>query len=641
MKSSLSSIMSLSSMLLLTACGGGGGSDNNSGESPSPGTPSTIVTEIGMLDDSIMQNQSVELFILPPSANSNPTNIQWRQTSGPSLEILSATAKTISLLPQESASYTFEVSFSQQGQNYQLSKSFDVDSQAALVSIHSGHSVVEGNKVSLRAVIDNGVNEANISWQQTQGPAVTLEQGDSQTNLVLYFDAPMVTKDTIISFEATDSESGQSDVVAVLVENKPPVNPNDPYFDEPVATVFTYQSNSPYADDIVGCVYSNQLNSSCTLATLPLIAQETTSPTVDDIMNRVVVSHQWMGDRFKSFLENHDPHNDFKNLLRATTAVVLSYDVRPSFYWAATGAIYLDPENLWQTALERDTINEAPDYRSSFGNDLQFVMPWRYVNNNDYAYVRQSRANRTDRDIQDNLHRLTSLLYHELAHANDFFPPAEWQSHASSARILDAATATNWESDKLDATYPLSSQVMKNLADVSFRGNNASTTQRNYTPNDIASFFTGDNASDYYAYLTPREDLAMLFEELMMQSRYGIRRDVAVTNLPQGNNISITDYIVAWGQRGRIAEPNVSVRADYVTTRILPEFDVDTAINALPTPIAMTAGNDWLENLAISPAPMPVSTLKLGNQSLKIKQNTELSGAIETLPYGFKPLPKK
>ena len=159
-------------------------------------------------------------------------------------------------------------------------------------------------------------------------------------------------------------------------------------------------------------------------------------------MDRVVVSHQWMGDRFKDFLTNNDSNNDIKNLLRATTAIIISYDVRPSFYWAATGAIYLDAENFWLTPQERDTINEAPDYRADFGNDLQFVMPWRYVKDNAYASESYSKSERVNRTAEDALFRLTSLMYHELAHANDFFPSYEWYVHNGSQRVLDAATST-------------------------------------------------------------------------------------------------------------------------------------------------------------------------------------------------------
>ena len=33
----------------------------------------------------------------------------------------------------------------------------------------------------------------------------------------------------------------------------------------------------------------------CTFANVPLIGMETSDPTVDDVMSRVIVSHEWMG----------------------------------------------------------------------------------------------------------------------------------------------------------------------------------------------------------------------------------------------------------------------------------------------------------------------------------------------------------
>ncbi len=145
-------------------------------------------------------------------------------------------------------------------------------------------------------------------------------------------------------------------------------------------------------------------------------------------MNRVLVSHDWMGRNFEAFLDQMDTHGDFATLLQSVTAVVISYDVRPSFYWVVTGAIYLDPEDLWLTATERDSINEAPDYRAGFGNELQFLIPWRYVKDNDYASVYRDRSQRSNRPISELTTDLSSLLYHELAHANDFFPRSVHQS---------------------------------------------------------------------------------------------------------------------------------------------------------------------------------------------------------------------
>ena len=95
------------------------------------------------------------------------------------------------------------------------------------------------------------------------------------------------------------------------------------------------------------------------------------TPDIEDILNRTLVSHQWM-KRFEQYLRDSVVGQDMLNLLRGVTAVVISAEVRPSFYWAVTGAIYLDADN-WLTPVERDTLNEAPDYRAGFGAELQLL----------------------------------------------------------------------------------------------------------------------------------------------------------------------------------------------------------------------------------------------------------------------------
>lgn len=269
--------------------------------------------------------------------------------------------------------------------------------------------------------------------------------------------------------------------MSVLVEAVDEIA-NDAYFDTRVAKVFPYRANSPYASVLQQCVYSNTLEDSCSLSSLPLLAQDTTTPSVDDVMNRVVVSHEWMGKRFEDFMRNYDTNGDFRNLLRATTAVVISYDVRPSFYWAVTGAIYLDANNFWLTPEERDTINEAPDFRAGFGNELQFEVPWRYVKNNDYVNTYVPSNLRITRPESYGVNRLISLMYHELAHANDFFPSTTWASASTNQSVLQAAIANTWSSTDLDVAIPLTSQEMLNLAQVSFQGETASETQKRTCP---------------------------------------------------------------------------------------------------------------------------------------------------------------
>jgi len=554
------------------------------------------VEKINTVNKETMVNQSVNFFLYFP--NKVITDIKWTQTSGPVTVFLANTSKVIAFTPSIAGEYQFDVSFNNNGESQQLSHFLTVLDEVSVINARLDHAVLEQNNVSLRAEISADIAIDSISWEQLSEEKVTFIENGLSVN----FEAPRVDKDTLLTFEVKGTANGilVSDTVTILVEDSDLIK-NNAYFKDRTASTFPYDNTGLYAQDIVNCVYSNQLTSSCPLEKLPLIAHQSLTPTVEDIMSRVVVSHRWMGDRFRDFLLHNDNNNDFKNLLRATTAIVISYDVRPSFYWAATGAIYLDPKNFWLSPDERDTINESPDYRASFGRELQFTMPWRYIKDNDYATDYPSETIRITRNENDGLYRLASLLYHELAHANDFFPKTEWFIHDQSSRVLDAALSTNFESDNLAIAYPLFGDEIYALAQVSFSGETATSFQKSYLPSDIKDFFKIEVANDYYNYSSPREDYAMLFEELMMQTRYQVLRDTAVTNLPSGENTSIRDYIVAWGQRGRIGETNIKDRVEFVTKRILPEFESAMIIANLPPPIAMIEGDDWLDNLSISP----------------------------------------
>lgn len=612
--------------LSLTACNGNSGASSDT---------SVGINTIIVIDTNLLTDQSIELILFYP--DDHLSDINWQQTAGEQVNILATNTKVISFTPSQSGSYSFTVNFSvNNGVPQTLTKTLIIESINNKIATRLAHTVLNGNKVSLRTSLNASIITDTLQWQQISGPQVSFSETDTQGHLAVFFDAPIVEKDTLLNFKVSASDGGTTyiDHVAILVEPAPVISSNA-YFDTQVAKVFPYNSSSPYKDELVNCVYSNTLSSSCTLANLPLLASEGNELTVDDIMNRVIVSHAWMGDRFKAFLINYDNHEDFKRLLRATTAIVISYDIRPSFYWAATGAIYLDAENFWITPQERDTINEAPDYRANFGNELQFAMPWRYVKNNAYATPSFSKAQRITRNSDDSFYRLASLLYHELAHANDFFPSSEWFMHNEQTRILDAATSTDFESDQLSVALPLQSQIMRDLAQVSFAGEKENTTQKSYQTSDIKTFFSPDSATDYYAYSSFREDYAMLFEELMMQSRFQVFRDVAITNQPVGSNISSQDYIVSWGQRGRIGETLIKPRAAFSATRVLPEFDSNSALATLPAPIALIEGKDWLENLTISPSPS-VNRRKLSNTKIRAPQEQ-----LNPVSYQYyqKPLP--
>ncbi len=560
--------------------------------------PAAIVT----VGDNVKIDQAVELFILSPDYDI--TDILWTQTEGEPVVFLAYTSKVIAFTPTMAGTYSFNASYSlKDGTKESIEHSITVSSDQSYISARLGHAVLEGNKVSLRASITQELSSSSLIWKQITGPEVDFTEENTDGNYAVFFDAPEVSQDTLLEFSVTSGS--HSDNVGIIVENAESINTdsNDTAYTDRLARVFPFVESSPYADVLADCVYSNKINfnNTCTFNTLPLIAHDTTSPSVDDIMDRVVVSHHWMGQRFREFLENFDPNNDFKNLLRANTAIVISYDIRPSYYWVVSGAIHLDANYFWLTPDERDTINQAPDYRASFGSDLNFAMPWRYVKNNDYTTTFISENVRTNRDPEDVLYGLTYLMYHELAHANDFFPSTSWSSLNRNQAILSAAQQisndTGYKSDQLKSTVPLLGDEMYGLAQVRFHGVDATNTQKTYQPDDVTTFFSPEKAPQFYNYSSVREDYAMLFDAFMMKIRFDISRDVAITNLPKTED---ENYIVTWGQRGRIGEELIKPRVLFAVSNILPEVNnVESLINNLPSPIMMNVGETWSENLSI------------------------------------------
>ncbi|MBW3513518.1 hypothetical protein KO537_02085 [Shewanella sp. NKUCC01_JLK] len=599
---------------LLAACGGGGDSQPDDSVVTPPSTSlarctdsiSPLITTTSssirfQTEPNYVAGQSSTIIANILNRDSQDLTFRWQQIDGPNIALVSQNSPVLAFDTPTAGGYRFSLHVT--GSNLDVTGEIGINVDPAstgVLNVRQDHQVVEGNNVSLRLGQQSELSAANISWCVASGPDLMVDVSDPFRPL---FTAPTVTQDTITHLKVNANVNGNqlSDDVFVLTTSAPAIS--SPYFDTPVARTHAYRPASPYANVLANCVYSNQLNDSCTINTLPLIGQTSSDLNHETILNRVLVSHDWMGDNFAAFLAQMDPNSDFARLLQSVTAVVISYDVRPSFYWVVTGAIYLDPNDLWLTPSQRDTINEAPDYRSNFGNDLNFVMPWRYVKDNQYASLGVPitvRANRTLAQINPDL---ASLLYHELAHANDFFPRSV-HATLTGPRLLDDYSRRNASksliSDQVSKTYPLTSTEMMGLANVSFLGAAASNVQKAYQASDVSTFFSTDIASDFYAYSSTREDTAMLFEEAMMSYRYQILRDVAVTNKPA--ILTADSLIIDWGQRGRIAKDSLENRAALVIDEMLPELNGISLVESLPEPINMVQGQSWRQTLAISPA---------------------------------------
>ncbi len=359
-------------------------------------------------------------------------------------------------------------------------------------------------------------------------------------------------------------------------------------------------ADSPYKTDIVNCskIVNDRPVVSCKLNTLPFIGQKSAAPTKADILAQTVVSHPWMATRFGQLLDQM-PQDVFL-LFRGVTAVVIGADIRPSHYRSDTGAIYLDPADLWLNANERATISKVEDFRSGFSNGLSFRSLWRYV---------QGKANAFDyfpldgpvssRSINDIVRPMAALLFHELAHANDFMPPGfvgQLNPQLTALNAINDLSSVRI-STGLTIQSPLNSQMQYNLAQIMYRGVKATDAQKQLLPEQVGLDFSADGASDSYSYSSQYEDTAMLFEEVMMKYHYNIDRELAFTDAPPATGASCASYVVRWGVRNRIGNPLVKSRAEIIVQKILGLNNTAAYFAALPAPRSMLTGVDWCTNL--------------------------------------------
>lgn len=601
--------------VLLAACGGGGGSSAPAAPAPVASAPTACVVNI-VADASVGAGKTAGATVLA-CGSGRLADVSWSQLSGPAATMLAAHSPTVALETAAAGTIGLRADV-RLADGRSASATTDIVVGAApagsFITLRADHSVRPGTATSIRAwpTLAPGETVGSIVWTQLSGPTVTMNTSDQ---LLLMFTAPAVSADTVLKFRAAmTTSSGRQDQDEVMVGVE--VQPDRPsgYLFDATERVHPYRAVSAYAGVLVRCAYDIGLyyqdsgrNNLCSSATLPLLQAEAgpgAIPSVAQVMDRVLVSHDFLGANFEQFLLTQDTHGDFRRLLAGVTAIVLGSHVRPSYYTPGTGAIYLDANNLWLTPEQRDVVTEVPDYRLAFADGLNYSTFGRLVKNN--AYARRSfPANvRISRSQDELVLELGRLLYHELAHAGDYFPPAERNLDPALsiwANVVGRLNARVLASDVLAAQYPLSSVEMKGLGQVLFEGATATEVEKAYTAADVGRFFGADRASDDYAYAisgdnNSREDLAMLNEEFMMSYRHGVRYDIAFTDV-YVDGMTSSQLIVGWGERGRIAEPAIKPRIKLVLQRIEPWID-PAAVDGLPAPVQMKVGASWEANLA-------------------------------------------
>ncbi|MCP5077029.1 MAG: hypothetical protein GY951_03120 [Psychromonas sp.] len=379
-------------------------------------------------------------------------------------------------------------------------------------------------------------------------------------------------------------------VLLISACNEGPSSPNNNATDLTHTYLYAQKTTASPLLEPSSCV---DYTRTCSVAELPFIAMSYPNPTIEDIMTRVVVSHDWMGERFEALLSLLPAET--LTLLGSVTAVVISDNIRPSFYWTGSGAIYLDPASLWLSNEEKSTIDQTPDYRNAYTSGLSYDFFHRFVKDGQAAYQYYSLTGDQERDIDDILIPVASLLFHELAHANDFMP-----QDLMDSLILDNPLWSEINrfsniqlSRQLKQSYPISDRTLKSQAAILYLGQKATDEQKEQSAEYLGSLMEQEGANHLYAYSNQAEDVAMLFQATMLNYYYGIEMDGAFVIQPEVDSPNCSDYIVAWGQRNRIADPISKPRASFVAQQLLPNIDFTHFFNQIDEAQTFPAQTNW------------------------------------------------
>lgn len=363
--------------------------------------------------------------------------------------------------------------------------------------------------------------------------------------------------------------------------------------------LYAYRTDSPYAQVLRACALADTLEESCTLDALPFITQATPDFSRADIMDRLLVTHDWMGQRFEALLR--DAPESMIPLFGSVTAISIGSTVRPSYYWSLNGAIRLDPAGMWLNTAEKANVSIKKDYRDAFGAELQFWAFGTYRNGDKQAYDFYNLTDERERTLDEIKLSSYRLWYHELAHAIDFLPNESVPFLNSNLQTSEALFENDFLflSPQLENQYPLLSSVLWSLGEVSFDGEDATELQKTFTPTYLGSEMANDGAMQYYSYNTIREDFATLFEKAMMKREFGLDYYIGYVQKPADvERYSCSELTVGWGVKNRLADPLVLARARMVVESIYglqPEFDQFLA-NNIGQAVPMTSGVDWCTN---------------------------------------------
>ena len=386
-----------------------------------------------------------------------------------------------------------------------------------------------------------------------------------------------------------------------FLETDVPVNQRSPIFiDEAKLAV----ANGPYKSSLLRCAQVSA-QSPCTLGELPMIGQATTDPTVQDIMNRVVITHDWAGVRFEQILQRL-PSQTLR-LFKPVTLVYIGSENEYTQYSYDLGSLRIKIDDLWINETERKAVyssSNAPATNApasaSADNGLQFEPRIRWMLGAENVYDGFATV---DRQYQQITIAVGMAIYEFLAYPNNF-------ARADSYGLMVASQYPN-DIFNLDNSVPVSQELyldqnltfdssyLYSLANVHFNGEELGPGQDSFTAQGAGAEIGAQGKPSFYSFQSQLFDTVTLFILAMAKMNHNVYLDVAMVEKPLGPRVlGCDDYKIGWGVRNRIAAPKVSARARFVVEQFIGQSaDTDNFFsNKLGQEVSLPVGFGWCDS---------------------------------------------
>jgi hypothetical protein len=267
------------------------------------------------------------------------------------------------------------------------------------------------------------------------------------------------------------------------------------------------------------------------------VRESTREEQVNQVLSHTLISHDWQKERFRSFLLQTRP--ELISMLSCVKGIAISTDIRPSFYYPPSAAIYLDARYFAANEEEAKTVSARPDSRQE--NYDQIKLLFFSVDTAMAETIEDAR--RMD---------LEGLLAHELAHACDF------KTAALTGQYLS------------DALPEAPHNAVYYLAQWLFFGDAQAKTQLDtYTPAEIGLSYEESPIVDIYGYGNRFEHLAMMVQNHLSFEFDGNNRVDLLTDNPKANE-NLRDFPIHWGMTGKFCQPHLFEDGRAMTARTVP-----------------------------------------------------------------------